>query len=123
MKRIVVVLLLVFSATSLFAINTKRKIVEDVIRMSQAGVGEDAIIEWVMHTTEVFEVTADDVIAMTRANVSKRVIEVMIDEAAARKVRAAVPATPAGDDRPPFYPPWLDPHRFLPRLFKTSSRA
>src|SRR5436309_6461353 len=42
-------------------------VVDDVIRMAQAGVGGDAIIGYVRNTREPFDVSGDDLIAMTHA--------------------------------------------------------
>src|SRR6476646_750168 len=50
-------------------------VIDDVVRMAQAGVSDDAIISYVVHTRERFEVTADDVIALNNAHVSKEVIK------------------------------------------------
>src|SRR5438128_3930254 len=112
MKRVLFVLLLV--STPLFAFEAKhRTVVEDVIRMSQAGVGDEAIIAFVVHTREPFTVTADDVIAMTNAQVSKDVIKAVVDEAEARKrVRRQE------DDYIPFYYQYYDPWWFMPRYYK-----
>jgi hypothetical protein len=60
-------------------------IVDDVIRMSQAGVGDDAIIAYVHKYRDRFDVNADDLIALADAHVSKDVVKVVVDEAAARK--------------------------------------
>ena len=57
-------------------------VIDDVIRMTRAGVSDDAIISYVVHTRDRFEVSADDVIALNDAHVSKEVIKAMMDEAA-----------------------------------------
>jgi len=113
MKRALFVLLLV--ATPLFAFDAKhRTVVEDVIRMSQAGVADEAIIAFVVHTREPFEVSADDVIAMTNAHVSKDVIKAVVDEAEARKNARRRD----DDDDIPFYYQYYDPWWFMPRYYK-----
>ena len=73
----------------------------------------EAIIAFVVHTREPFTVTADDVIAMTNAHVSKDVIKAVVDEAEARKrVRRQE------DDYIPFYYQYYDPWWFMPRYYK-----
>lgn len=91
MKRLIplfALLLLVVSAP-VFGLDDKgsqrRSVVDDVIRMAQSSVPDDAIISFVVHTRDQFEATADDIIAMTNAHVSKDVIKAVIDEAADRK--------------------------------------
>jgi hypothetical protein len=120
------VLLCLAAAMPLFA--TQRTLVDDVIRMSQAGVSEETIISFVHNARGRFDVSADDVIAMTSANVSKGVIKVVVDEAAARNDRDYR----AGDQRPNvvvapsvyapygyygygYYPYYYDPF-FYPRV-------
>ncbi len=85
MKRTIylfAVLLCLVAATPLFA--TQRTLVDDVVRMSQAGVSEETIVSFVHNARGRFDVSADDVIAMTNANVSKSVIRAVVDESAAR---------------------------------------
>jgi hypothetical protein len=60
-------------------------IIDDVIRMSQAGVADDAIIAYIRKYRDRFDVNADDVIALTDAHVSKDVVKFLVDEAAAQK--------------------------------------
>src|SRR6266851_10320662 len=61
--------LLFFMAVPLFA--SERRLVDDVIRMSKAGVSEDAIIVFVQNTRGSVELSADDIIAMTEAGLHK----------------------------------------------------
>jgi len=49
-------------------------VVDEVIRMSTAGVGDDAIISYIRESRESFAVTSDDLIALTNARVSDRVV-------------------------------------------------
>ncbi|HEY3056721.1 MAG TPA: hypothetical protein VGK31_12395 [Thermoanaerobaculia bacterium] len=123
MKRAFILLFLV--STPLFALDrTRRTIVDDVIRMSQAGVSEDAIIAFVVHTRDDFEVTADDVIAMTNAHVSKEVIKAMVDEADARKNRRRREVDRDDDDFFfPYFNPYYDPWWFMPRYYTTTAKA
>jgi hypothetical protein len=117
-KRAFIVLFLV--STPLFALDrTRRTIVDDVIRMSQAGVSDDAIIAFVVHTREDFEVTADDLIAMTNAHVSKEVVKAMLDEADARKNRRREAERDDDDYYFPYFYPYYDPWWFMPRYYST----
>ena len=117
MKRAFILLFLV--STPLFALDRARRgIVDDVIRMSQAGVSDDAIIAFVVHTREDFDVTADDVIAMTNAHVSKEVVKAMLDEADARKNRRRE-VERDDDDYLPYFYPYYDPWWFMPRYYST----
>lgn len=83
MKRILFSLLLLALATPAFAIRTVL-VVDEVIRMSKAGVGDDEIVAYVKKTREPFDVSGDDVIAMTDARVSREVIKAVIDESSSR---------------------------------------
>jgi len=125
-------LLLTVAAAPVFALDDsnrndrnrdKRTLVDDVIRMSQAGVSDDAIISFVSHTRERFEVTADDIIAMTNAHVSKEVVKAIVDEAADRKDgrgyagRTAVYVAPYYGWYDPFWSPYYyDPFFYGPRV-------
>jgi hypothetical protein len=87
-KRITLAIALVLTslaATPLFAVVSRTVlVVEDVIKMTKAGVGDDEIIEFVKKTREPFEISGDDVIAMNDARVSPAVMKLVIDESAAR---------------------------------------
>jgi len=102
-------------------------VVDDVIRMAQAGVGDDAIIAYVRNTREPFDVSADDLIAMTNARVSEKVMKAVEDEAAARKdrdyhrrdareTRSTVYVAPYPYYYDPFYYPYYDPFWYGPRV-------
>ena len=120
MKRIlaaVAVFFLIAAAAPLFAVQTK--VVDDVIRMTKAGVSEDAIIAFLERAPGNFQVTADDIIAMSDAGVSKAVIKTVVDEAAARaKDHREVVYAPryAGPYYYPYYDPWYDPYWYAPRV-------
>jgi hypothetical protein len=127
-KRLIAlsVLLIAVASAPIFALDTRtgrnrHKLIDDVIRMSQAGVSDDAIISFVLHTRDDFEVTADDVIAMTNAHVSNEVVKVVVDEAAARKDdvdrRRVAVAPDEADAYVPFFPYYYDPNWYLPRYY------
>jgi hypothetical protein len=65
----VAVLLIMVCAVPLFAVSTT--VTEDVIRLSQAKVTDDSIIAFVQARRGKVEVSADDIIAMSQAGVSK----------------------------------------------------
>jgi hypothetical protein len=99
-------------------------IIDEVIRMSQAGVGDDAIISYVRKYRDRFDVNADDVIALTDAHVSKDVVKEVVDEAASRKLdrRDSAPTTRfyTGVYVNPWYYPsygyYYDPFFYGPRI-------
>jgi hypothetical protein len=82
-----VVLLLLAVAAPAFAVRTVI-VVDEVIRMSKAGVADDNIIAYVKNTPNAYEVNGDDVIAMNDAHVSSAVIKYVIDESSARMKEA-----------------------------------
>jgi hypothetical protein len=127
----VAVLLLTVAATPLFAV--QKNLVDDVIRMSKAGVAEESIVEFVQKTDGRFECTADDVIAMSEAGVPKAVIHAMVNEAKARQdgrrtdgdrvvERSTVVVSPGYGYgygygyRPYYYDAFYDPFWYQPRL-------
>lgn len=138
MKRVisaVAVLLFIAAAAPVFALDTTPQsqdrraaasIVDEVIRMSQAGVADQDIIAFVNKSRERFDVSADDIIAMTEAKVSKDVIHAVINEADVRNgdydrdrrvTRTVVqPAVYVGSPWfwDPFY--YYDPYWYQPRL-------
>ena len=61
--------------------NAQPTLIADVIRMTNAGVSEDAVLAFVRKSDERVDVTADDLIALTDAHVSKDVIKAVIDSA------------------------------------------
>lgn len=77
--QVFALLLISFVAAPLFAM--ERNVVDDVIRMTRAGVAEDAIVEFVHKSDVRTAVSADDMIAMTDAKVSRFVIKALLDEA------------------------------------------
>ena len=79
----VAALFLVLVAAPLFAV--QRNAVDEVIRMTRAGVAEETMLDYLAKTDARIVVTGDDIIAMTDANVSKAVIKAVVDAAAARR--------------------------------------
>jgi hypothetical protein len=123
MKRLLLAALLLLAATNAFAIARTVLVVDDVIKMSKAGVGDDEIIAFVKKTDEPFDVSGDDVIAMTDAKVSRAVVKAVIDESAARMRRSD--RSYRDDDRgrtrtvfvSPYYDPWYDPFYYSSRMY------
>jgi regulator of protease activity HflC (stomatin/prohibitin superfamily) len=79
----VAALFLVLLAAPLFAV--QRNAVDEVIRMSKAGVAEETMLDYLAKTDAKIVVTGDDIIAMTDANVPKDVIKAVVDAAGARR--------------------------------------
>ena len=135
MNRWIALLAALLFVTPLFALddasrddratrNRRVVIVDEVVRMSAAGVSDDAIISYVRNARDNFDVTADDIIAMTDAHVSKDVVKAVVDESAARKDRrgtrersfyGGAAAYPYYYD-PFYYPAYYDPFWYGPRL-------
>jgi hypothetical protein len=79
----VAALFLVLMTAPLFAV--QRNAVDEVIRMSKAGVAEETMLDYLAKTDAKVVVTGDDIIAMTDANVPKSVIKAVVDAAGARR--------------------------------------
>jgi len=79
----VAALFLLLAAAPLFAV--QRNAVDEVIRMSKAGVPEETILAYIEKTDARIVVTGDDIIAMTDANVPKAVIKAVVDAADSRR--------------------------------------
>ena len=105
MKRLFTALsLLAFAALPAFAFEQQPEpanrsprtviAVSDVIRMAQAGVSDEAVIEYVRNLREPFDVNADDMIAMTEAHVSPAVVKAVVDQAGVWKDRQPVREAP-----------------------------
>lgn len=99
--------------------------VDEVIRMSKAGAGDDEIIAYIRRNDQAFDVSGDDVIAMTEANVSKAVIKEVIDESSARMRRDRSIDREDRSDRGRtrvyigagwYNPYWYDPYWYGPHL-------
>lgn len=130
MKRVIlaVAILLTVVALPAFAVSRTVVVVDDVIKMAKAGVGDDEIIAFVKKTPDAFDITGDDVIAMTDAKVSRAVIKFVIDESAAR-MRADARGTPTRRETStvyvrPYYDPfyygsygYYDPFWYGPRVY------
>jgi hypothetical protein len=53
--------------------------VQDVIKLSKAGIGDDLIIQQIKKKNHPFDLSTDQLIELKAASVSKRVIQAMID--------------------------------------------
>ena len=125
-RTILTVAFLLVAAVPAFAVTRTVLVVDDVIKMAKAGVGDDEIIAFVKKTAEPFEVSGDDVIAMNDAHVSSAVIKVVIDESAARmkdarrETRERVVTRTYGPYYDPFYYGYgwgyYDPFWYGPRV-------
>jgi hypothetical protein len=125
MKRILTMVAVLFLAATMpaFALNHDRQddrrsdrtrdrstVVDEVIRMSQAGVGDDEIISFIRKSRDNYVISADELIAMADAKVSRDVMKAVINEAADRRdVRPSqrrVYVAPYGG----WYDPWYRPY-------------
>ena len=80
--RVMIVLAAVFLATtgcsSLIEVNKRRMSTEEIVAMSDAGVGVDVIKRQIDATDSRFTLTSDEVVALKKAGVDDTVIEHMI---------------------------------------------
>jgi len=83
-KRVILLLGFLLAAAPAFAVNRTVLIVDDVIKMTKAGVADNQIIEFVKKSDAPFDINGDDVIAMNDAHVSPAVLKFVIDESAER---------------------------------------
>ena len=124
-----VALLLLAVAAPAFAVRTVI-VVDEVIKMSKAGVADDDIIAYVRKAPNAFEINGDDVIAMNDAHVSSVVMKFVIDESAERmkedrrddgKSRETTTAYVRPMVSPYYYDPYYygyyDPYWYGPRAF------
>jgi hypothetical protein len=98
---------LVMTAAPLAAAPTR--LVDDVIRMSRAGVSDDAIVAFVQTLRDRPAVTADEVIAMKGAGVSDAVIRAMIVEQGPPPVQGSNAPQAGGPGDPGQAPPDMPP--------------
>ena len=130
MKRFFSLAVILLVAAPLFALDDASRdrrddrrgptVIDEVIRMSEAGVADSAIIAYVNNVREPFAVTADDLIALTNAHVSEAVIRSVQNDSSnrdanARYPRSTVLVSPYAYPYPYYYSPYYDPF-FYPRL-------
>ena len=111
----VLVLLLAVAAPA-FAVRTVM-VVDEVIKMSKAGVGDDEIIAYVKKTPDMFEINGDDVIAMNDAHVSSAVMKFVIDESAARMKDARNDDRRSRETRTVYVRPMVSPYYYDPYYY------
>lgn len=97
--------------------NDRTSVIDDVIRMSKAGVDDDAIIKFVRESKNLYVVDADVIIALTDAKVSKPVLEAVMDEGYergnGRARREDGRRTRTVYTRPSYaYDPWFYPYSY-----------
>jgi hypothetical protein len=80
-----VIVALTAGCSSLVTINDRAVSVDDVIRMTEAGVGRDVIIRQIEVTRTRFELTPTDIIHLKKAGVDDKVLEVMVETEAYRR--------------------------------------
>lgn len=68
---------------------------EDVIKLAKAGLSEDIIIRQIKKNGRAFDLSTDQLLALKAANVSDRVVEVMLDPAKAEVAASPAPSAPA----------------------------
>lgn len=78
-----------------------RMTVDDVIRLSQAGMSDDIIIAQIQKKDQRFDLSTNDLVRLKSAGVSNRVIQGMVDPKSLNTSPAAPPATQANATKPP----------------------
>ena len=124
MKRLMLAAFLLLVAVPMFAVERRVVMVDEVLKMSKAGVGDDEIIAFVHKSREPYDVSGDDVIAMTDAHVSPPVIKAVIDASSDRmREQRSAPRTRVvySGWYDPFYysyrPYYYDPFFYGPRFY------
>ena len=74
--------------------------VEDIIRLAKAGLSEDIIIQQIRKNRRAFDLSTQQLIALKAANVSDRIIQVMLDPSKAEMPAPGVPAAVAAAPQP-----------------------
>ena len=140
MKRLtsLAVLVILIGAVPVFALDNNNRddrsanyerdrhtVIDDVIRMSQAGVSDESIIRFIHQSRDRYVVNADTIIALNDAHVSKGVINALMDGAYDRgdrrdgdrvvQERVYVQPYPYYGYYP-YYDPWYDPFWYAPRV-------
>jgi len=82
--------------------------VEDVIKLAKAGLSEDIIVQQIQRKGRAFDLSPDQIIGLKAANVSDRILEVMLDPA---KADAPAPLLPVARVAPAPEPPPQPPMR------------
>ena len=67
--------------------------VQDVIKLSKAGLSDDTIIEQIRAKNQRFDLSADQLVQLKTANVSERVIQAMIDPGVRSTTTVSTPTT------------------------------
>ena len=73
------IVLVLTGCSSFIQINERAMLVEDIINMTEAGVGKDVIIRQIEVTRSRFELDADQIVMLKKAGVDDEVIEAMIE--------------------------------------------
>ena len=75
--------ILLAGCSSIRVANERAVSVDEVIKMSQAGVDKDVIISQLETTYSRFKLTTDDIVRLTEAGVNKDVIQSMVESGSA----------------------------------------
>lgn len=78
----------------------KNLTIDDVLKLSKAGIGEDVVISKIRKNGQAFDLSPDQMLQLKTAGVSDKVIQAMLDPAAAQPapVAAAAPDNTYPDD-------------------------
>jgi hypothetical protein len=71
--------------------------VEDIIKLTKAGLSEDIIIQQIRKNRQAFDLSTEQLIALKAANVSDRIVEVMLDPSKAETPAHIAPGPVAAE--------------------------
>ncbi|MCE5252405.1 hypothetical protein LLG96_19565 [bacterium] len=77
-----VVIVFLTGCSSFQIVNERAVTLEEIVKMSQAGVGKDVIISQIGATHSRFRLTSDEIVKLTEAGVNEEIIETMIETGA-----------------------------------------
>src|SRR5579883_3467916 len=69
--------------------------VQDVVKLTQAGIGEDVILTQVKNAGQTYNLSADQIIYLTKSGVSQNVVKALITGSGAAPAAPAPAAVPA----------------------------
>jgi len=75
--------------------------VEDVIKLTKAGLSEDIIVQQIKKNGQPFDISTEQLIALKAANVSDRIVQVMLDPSKADTPAPIPPVPLAATPEPP----------------------
>jgi len=101
------VIVLAAGCSAIYVGNPRAMGIDDIIKMARYDVGTDIVIRQIEVTRSRFELSTDDIVALTEAGVDDEVIEAMIDSGESY-------ADPYRETRYPDYGGWVNGYGMYP---------